>query len=843
MSTPVRQQSFAGGELSPDLWARTEYDRYLAGGRRLRNMIVTPLGSALNRAGTQYVSETRLSGRGRLIPFTFSPTDTLLLAFTDLRIRFYTWDPVAKAAGPVVYPAGAPVWVPGTVYGPGACATYGGQMYVTDGGSEADRAPAAWPDIWRAVTPGDPYEVATTYAAAQLPKLRYAQVGDVITICHPDHTPRELTRVGAGGATAVPSFTLADVSFDVPPFPVGVAAYVQYPLPAEELPTYPARQWIIKVSAICQDLKGNVFETTPIAITEQRAQTWSDRKNYAQGEYVFHAGKNWRATNYDPIVGEEPGALTRDTDSDGISDTSAWVDMGAPPPLPEKIPIYPSKQITIFTERTAPLPTPTRSSRIIAYRVYRGRGKLFGYTGEIDEVTLTFVDSGDTPDWTRTPPKGENPFKIYDALGALIRTENPAVVAHHEQRRVFARTNERPGFIFFSGQNAYSIFDQHDPALAEDAITMELASWRWEEIRALISGRVLLAHSSAGEWAVDGGADGAPMSAAGGFAARPRTERGTSWVEPLKVGDDDVLFIPSTGNRVRQLAYDGNKGTYDAPDISMFAEHLFRGREIVGWDWQELPWSQVWAVFSDGGFAALAFLGREVVAWCSQETQGLVEDICCVREGGEDVAYWIVARTVGGQTKRYIERMASRQVTDAKEGVFLDSALTYRGAPVTHLSGLDHLEGCTVNALADGNVVKGLVVQDGAVDLPGDLFPDGASVVHVGLPYVSEMETLDLPPGQGRNRVKTIDSITVEYRASRGMKVAGASDEPGRAPKWQEWRQRKRSHGFDPIPLEDGLVNIPVDSEWNKGGRVLVRQEEPLPLAVLAVSREVTYGA
>lgn len=790
MATPVRQQSFAKGEFSKSLWARTEFDGYQAGARRLRNMVVTPWGAAANRPGTGYVAETLASGKGRMIPFTFSETDSLLLVFTDLRIRFYALDAVTG--------------LPGVVES----------------------------------APGVPYAVVTPYTAAELAKIRYAQVGDVITLCHPSHPPQELTRTSA----APLAFTLTSISFDVPAFPAAVTPYALYPMAGESLPTYPAKQWLIELTAICEDAKGNVFETKPLKATKQRALPWDPARGYNQYSYVSYGGHNYYAPDgHWPRIGVAPDVDIWEGDGSPM-----WDDHGVFPDVPDRFPVYPNMQVGIWAEN---LIAADPGFRIKAFRAYRGRNPLLGYVGELSDDTLFFWDQGDTPDWARTPPKGENPFKIYDWAGALLRTEAPAVVTYHEQRRVFARTNERPGFLFFSATNAYSNFDQHDPAIAEDALITEVASWRWEEIRALISGRVLLALSSSTEWVADGGQDGAAITPLG-WATRPRTERGSSWVEPLKVGDDEILFIPPAANLVRELSWDGNSGKYSAADMTLLSRHLFKRRQIVAWDWQEEPWSIIWCALDDGQLLSLCYFGGQVAAWTWHDTDGIVEDICTLREGDEDAVYLIVARTIGGVTRRYIERMHTRQVDDRVEGVFLDSSLTYRGAPATHINGLDHLEGKTVVALADGAVARtgpaaaDLVVTGGAIDLDPGAFPDGASVVHVGLPYVSELETLDLGPGAGKTRVKSIGEVAVEFEDTAGGWVGQKlPTDPAKPTKGlEELRMREVSDGFGPPGLKSGVWKIPTPAEWNVGGRVVVKQIDPLPMTILAVTRMVDYG-
>lgn len=800
MSSVVRQPSFVGGEFSPTLWARTEFEKYAAGARVLRNRIVTPAGAAAKRPGTYYAGRTRADARARLIPFTFSNADTLVLEFTAGFLRFFT----RGVDG-----------LPGVV-----------------------------------LVGGLPYTIATPYGEADLPKLRYAQVGDVVTLTCAGHQPRELTRTGV----APLAFTFLPVTFDVPDFPATAGGlYLEIPLPVSvegDATTFPARQWIFKVTAICEDYRGNVFETKPFTITQQFAfgyRPWVNTTAYLVGARVSYIGRQWvcvvadtahaPGSSYD-TNGAEPGGTVTPWDEIlvGVIPSPSYAD-----PLPAMIPCYPNKPVTVLQADLVGL-VEDPGFWIKGYRVYRGRGSLFGYVGEIDPTSSRFVDSGDTPDWTRTPPKGENPFQVFDYTGALTRTENPAIVCFHEQRRVFARTDQRPGFLFLSSLNAYSIFDQHDPAVAEDAIVMELASLRWEEVRALISGRVLLAMTNGGEWAVVGGQDGAALEATGGYGARPRTERGSSWVEPIKVGDDEVLFLTPAGNVVRELSYDGNRGTYAAPDLTLISSHLFRGRSVVDWDWQEYPWSVVWVVLDDGKLLSLTYLREHgIVAWARHDTLGSVESVCCVREGTEDAVYVAVRRTVAGATRRFVERLSTAIVDDAKEGLFLDAALTYRGEPVLRVEGLGHLEGCTVSALADGYVVHGLVVAGGAVDLPAE-FEGGASVVHVGLPFVSDFESLDLPPGEGKKRVKVISKVALEYEGSRGGYVGEALPAGDGVEGLEEWQQRQVEHGLDVIPLESGLVDIPIAGAYGLAGRCAFRHVDPLPSTILAITREVEYG-
>lgn len=64
-----------------------------------------------------------------------------------------------------------------------------------------------------------PYEIASPYTAAQLAALKFTQSADVLTIVHPDHPPRELSRLGPT------NWTLTSIVFEPSiAAPTGLAA-------------------------------------------------------------------------------------------------------------------------------------------------------------------------------------------------------------------------------------------------------------------------------------------------------------------------------------------------------------------------------------------------------------------------------------------------------------------------------------------------------------------------------------------------------------------------------------------------------------------------------------------
>jgi hypothetical protein len=147
------------------------------------------------------------------------------------------------------------------------------------------------------------------------------------------------------------------------------------------------------------------------------------------------------------------------------------------------------------------------------------------------------------------------------------------------------------------------------------------------------------------------------------------------------------------------------------------------------------------------------------------------------------------------------------------------------------ITGLAHLEGRDVMALADGATQGPFTVAGGAVTLS-----QPAVIATVGLSYTSDMELLDIMPDQVRTNVKAISKVTLEVVASRGV-LAGEDENHLKA-----WRTREKPDAFGNPPLVTDQIDVGVPSTWNKGGRAFIRQVDPLPLTITAASRDLEIG-
>lgn len=148
------------------------------------------------------------------------------------------------------------------------------------------------------------------------------------------------------------------------------------------------------------------------------------------------------------------------------------------------------------------------------------------------------------------------------------------------------------------------------------------------------------------------------------------------------------------------------------------------------------------------------------------------------------------------------------------------------------MGGLGHIEGRSVMALADGAVQGPFVVTAGAI---GPLSPP-AVIVTAGIAYVSDLELLDVAADAVKPNVKNVPRVFLEVVDTRKI-WAG---EPGAALRPYKPRKAPDTFGNDPMLTEH--FEVAISSSWNKGGRVLIRQTDPLPVTVTAVSRDVEVG-
>lgn len=215
-----------------------------------------------------------------------------------------------------------------------------------------------------------------------------------------------------------------------------------------------------------------------------------------------------------------------------------------------------------------------------------------------------------------------------------------------------------------------------------------------------------------------------------------------------------------------------------------------------------------------------------------QHTTGVTDTIesIAVIPGYLDDELWIVAnRTIGASTKRYVERMHDQFYQGAiADAFFVDSGLSYSGAPAVTFYGMDHLEGETVQVLADGIYVGTEVIASGEFTIAV-----AASTVHAGIAYNSDIKTLPWELGRDGGSSDT----TKKRIIGCNIKVYETSElQFG----------RDATHLMD-IPMTDGTLYTDwIYREFNgdflRNPTVYMRQNKPLPATILSIGADIDVG-
>lgn len=330
------------------------------------------------------------------------------------------------------------------------------------------------------------------------------------------------------------------------------------------------------------------------------------------------------------------------------------------------------------------------------YNIYKLKNGIYGFIGRGGN-TGAFTDATITPDVSRTPPQANNPFPNAGNL--------PGCSTYHDGRQWYGRTDNAPQTLFASQSAAFNNMDISTPSEDSDAITRTIASREVNEIRFLMSLDQLLVFTSGAVWKGWAG-DTVDVITPANFNVKTQTAEGVAQVPPIAT-EDSAIYVTVSGKKVRDLTYDGR--TYKGRNLSILSSHLFEGKTIAEWTYARDPDGLIWCVRSDGILLCFTYLREhDVYAWTRCTTDGFVESVAAIQENNETILYLSVRRTIGGQTKRYVERMASRFFASIYDAWCVDSGYSVNGwntdtTKSLTISGATYNTGDTVTLTATGH--------------------------------------------------------------------------------------------------------------------------------------------
>lgn len=793
--------SFAGGEVSPHVYARVDHLGYASWLKTACNFYVHPQGGASNRPGTAFVRQTKYADKTcRLIPFVLSEDESYVLELGAKYLRIHT--------------------SAGTVLKDGAV-----------------------------------YELQTPYEEHELAFINYTQYDQTLFLVHPKHFPKRLTR------KAGDDFTLEDVPLCGGPFMLantdenkkmhlteteeeitsgGVSAeltfqpmvYPQYFVQGYFRGSlfYSATDYGFNIAEFvnkfnqvygsigcsAQNLGGAFRLVSPAATggdfngaelrLEYRTgffsspklvvvQTLSGGSNTGQsvssGEKVLLL-----ESDFDAFTPGQTGALfclmhtvqsqsvTGTFGYEGVSKTvktggdwrfrttGSWYGQIVLESSADKGQTW--QQVKHFTRASGEENLNTFGNLEQSAEMYYLRLRGLQITGELgyELQADSFVQEGIVQTTAYVGPRrmkavikrqlGEEEWTKDWAEGSFSQAAGfPSCVFFFQNRLGFASTAKEPQTLWFSKTGEYEDFGHFRTLEDSDGLSVNLSGKKMNAINSVAVCGKLLIFTAGSEWTLS--CDGAltPYN----IQIAQQGERGASRTAPVVVGNK-ALFVQSRGGVLRDFYYDYSSASYTGADLTLLSKHLFFNREIKELSYQQEPDNLIWCVLSDGGLLSLTYLGEEnLCAWTRHETQGRFESVCTVPSGGFDETWFAVQRG----NIRCIERLLPRLPTkEPEDQVFLDASVSKKSETAfTELSGLAHLEGRQVAVLADGHVLEPRTVTDGKISLG-----KAVHTAHAGLAYEARLQTLPSEwmtgSGTSQDRKRRMVSVTLKLLDSRG---------------------------------------------------------------------------
>lgn len=779
------QSSFNAGEFAPELEGRVDIGKYANAVKRMENMVPLVQGPARRRGGTKYVAEVKDSAdRTWLARFEFNTTQTYVLEFGDAYVRFYTDNGVLLQGSPAA-------WATTTDYVVGDLVEDSGTNYycITDHTAGATFAGDA--AYWYAMPATGEYEIPSPWAVADLINadgsfaLNTVQSGDILYICHPDYAPRKLSRLGAT------TWTITELAAVGGPF--------ENTNPDETITIYSdaATGSVTLTASAALFAAGDVGKYLLLErnMTTDPVTQWEVDKAINLGELRRVDFRVYKCVN----------AGTTGTITPTHTEGTAWDGSQA------------GKCEWLYLDAGF------------------GWVEITGYTSStvVTGTVLSRLPSGAVGSGNATNRWAWGSWNADDGY--------PSHVTFFRNRLVFARALDRK--LWFSVAASFEDFtdrDKNGEVTADMAVTLTVESDQSNPIQyATPSSGGLIIGTAGGEFICKEMTNSDPFGPANATIVSAG-DYGSRNVQPVRVGST-VLFVQRSGRKLREIVFDALEDGYKSQDMTILAPHIVpKGKYFVQLAYQKEPHSIVWAARSDGLLLGFTFNKEQYSeppfgGWHRHQLggSGVVESLVCVPSPttDRDDLWMVVRRTINGGTKRYVEYMQAEWESgdDQEDAFYVDSGLTYDGAAATTITGLDHLEGATVDVLADGASHPQCVVASGAITLDRS-----ASVVQIGLPCPCKLQTLRMNAGSAdgtaQGKTKRIHHIIVRLMDTLGGKIGPTETDV------DEINFRSTGDDMDsPPPIFNGDKEMPWRGGYEKEGYIWYVNAQPFPATIVAL--------
>lgn len=829
MSTLI-QRSFAGGELSPSLYARVDQIKYATGAKKLLNGFVRKNGGFTNRAGSFHITEFPGSDL-RYVPWDSNDdAQVYVLIFRVDRINFVQGDDLVRVTAVLA-------WNIATPYVVGDLVVSGGINYYCKLANTGNIPPNI--TYWFPLV-GDEYSIPTPFSNPDsIREMQHAQDGNMTTFVHFRSIPQDLVRLG-------------HTNWVMTPWPQDGSLPPRYGLPGVAAPTGLTASG--GGSGGASYVVTAIFESTEESLPSNQADTVTVPSPGTPVTLNWTAVAGAKGYNVYAYAFGTPLFIFFVT---GVG----FIDTG-------------------YTRSpTANTPPETRPQLAVVTGQYPnvvGKYQQRTYLGnlEVDPSLVLGSQIGFPQNFTKRFPTVDD-----DSLSFRVDGRKRSDVKH---------IIDVGAMVVFADSGEWIIKGDQSGAILPSSANPEQYSYNGaSNLGPIVIGSDAIYVQSQGSIirslgfdSLAGGRDGFKDADLTAFAdhlvdqkiisawAYQKTPHSVVWI----VLNDGTMLSMTYIKEQQILAFcrhntDGYyKDVVCVPENDSTAVYFIVNRGLeTGFQTRSIEKMHqrdfsdiVDAVFLDN---SLSYDGRNEsaitmtvsggAAWNEGEQQTMTASAAFFSAG--DVGNEIHLTGPTGEMVRFsIEAFTSTTVVTVRPDKLIpvnmrNVALDTWARAVDSVSGLSHLDGKKVAVFADGCVVANPnneskygtapTVTAGAITLP-----DCYAVIHVGLPYLTDLETLDIDTANGETIVdksKYVSKVSCHVKDTRGLFFGAKEPKAGEiaTKNLTELRMKENGQPYStPQELVTGVVTINILAEWNRSGGVFIRQVDPLPMTILSVA-------
>jgi len=780
--------SLIGGALTPRCAGRTDIQQYFQSAEDLLNCIVECYGGAKNRAGFYFIAETKDSTKiSRNIPFNFNDTQAYNIELGDYYMRFYR-------VGAQIIVTTATAWATSTPYVVGNYVTQSSVIYYcivahTSGTFSTDLAAGKW--VAQTI-----YEIPSPYSQSEIWNVQIKGNADIAYLFHPDHPIYKLARSGHT------SWTLTAVDFSI--------GTNRPPLMADNVSTTTITPSADTGTGITLTASSALFDIT--SPSKHIGSIWKVKGGYVKITAVASTTSATADVLYGISLATGPAATTDWAEG-------AWsVYRGYP-----RCGTFNEQRLMAASTKSQP--QTVWGSKTLEYENFeKGANDADGL-----EYTLS-TDQVETIKWLFPSDQlavGTSGGVHSLGSGSSVTPLTPTNVIVRRQTTYGVRGTEpiNPGHPIQPigiGSNTY-YFQKYGRKLREYAYNVNNDKFEAFDVTVLseqitTSGVVDAAYQQEPDnilWCVLDNGKMAAFTRQIEQKVQAWTPIDTDgWIESVNVipGEiEDQVWI------IVRRKINGVMKRY----VEILMPRTFADQE----DW----------FFVDSG------ISKDTPITITAATKANPVVITAASHGFSNGDIVKIRGIVGMTELNYKKFKVSNKQTNTFElhtldGVDVDgSAYTAyeSGGEVrkcfTTFSGLSHLNGKEVSILADGGAHAKKTVASGAITLD-----DEYSEVHVGLAYQSRILTNDLEAGgnagTSQGKMGRIGKIMIRFFESLGCKFGTVTQQDTLTFRTSAMKTDKAPEAYTG---DKGPFSFPAG--WSRKRQILITQDQPLPMHVLAI--------